>query len=103
MTSLHFSLADDQHSTSTYSTERLLNTSGRGLVIVKRVHSSRALNNSEKLQQKEVPPINSSRNEECEIRQAASCLLTAQNVELQPRQAEGLVGWRGIKGLHVYL
>lgn len=54
MTALHFCLADDQHSISTYSTYRLLNTSGRGVVIVKRVHSSRALNNSEKLQQKEV-------------------------------------------------
>lgn len=55
MTALYFSLADDQHSISTYSTYRLLNTSGRELGIVKRVHSSRALNNSEKLQWKEVP------------------------------------------------
>lgn len=54
MTALHFCLADDQHSISNYSTYRLLNTSGRGVVIVKRVHCSRALNNSEKLQQKEV-------------------------------------------------
>lgn len=28
--------------------------------------------------------------------------MPAQNMELQPSQAEGLVGLRQIKGLHVY-
>lgn len=110
MTDFHFGLAADQHSISTYNTDGLLNALGKGLVIAESPHgSSSALNNSEeKLQQKEVShferrrPINSIKNKECKRRQAASCLRTAQNVELQPSQAEGLVGLRRIKGLHVY-
>lgn len=48
MSVFHFSLIDDQHSTSTYDTDGLLNALGKGLVIVARVHSSSALNNSQK-------------------------------------------------------
>lgn len=41
-------LMTNQHSISTYNTDRLLNALGKGLVIVERVHSSSALNSSQK-------------------------------------------------------
>lgn len=98
MTDSHFSLADDQHSISTYNTDGLWNALGKGLVIVERVHRSCALNNSQKESYSTRKfliwrPINPTKNEECKGRQAA---------ELQPRQAEGLVGLRQIKALRVY-
>lgn len=83
---------------STYNADELRNALGKRLAAVERVHRSSALNNSQKESYSTRKfliwrPINPAKNEECKRRQAA---------ELQPREAEGLVGLKRIKGLCVY-